>query len=72
VSAAAKAAAEAHTNLNIFAAVVSLMDGGHVYGPSADSAAQTARKIVQLCKAEQRKQLLIYDKNIAAVKKGTK
>lgn len=65
---AAKAAAEAHTNLNIFAAVMSLMEGGHVYGPDAGSAATTARKIIQLCKAEQQKQLVIYDKNIAALK----
>lgn len=64
----AKAAAEAHTNLNIFAAVMSLMEGGHVYGPDAGSAATTARKIIRLCLAEQQKQLMIYDKNITALK----
>lgn len=56
------AAAHAHSNLNIFAAIVSILEGGHIYGPGAGSACRTADKIITLCKAEQARQLAAYDK----------
>lgn len=53
-------AVRAHTNLSTFACVVSLLEGGHVYGgnPRTDRAAQ---KIINLCIAEQQKLLRDYD-----------
>jgi hypothetical protein len=54
-------AAHAHTNLNVFASIISLLEGGHVYGPGAGSAQRTADKIIALCKAETARQLAIYD-----------
>lgn len=62
----ASAAARAHTNLNTFGAVVAILEGGCVYGPNA-----TADMIIKLCKAEQHKQLRIYDRHVAAIAKGT-
>jgi hypothetical protein len=56
------AAAHAHSNLNIFAAVVSILEGGHIYGPGAGSANMTAAMIIELCKAEQARQLDAYDR----------
>ena len=52
-----RCAAEHHTNLTIFAAVVSLMEGGHLYGSSPH---KTAEKIISLCKKEQQRQLKLY------------
>jgi hypothetical protein len=53
-----KAAAEAHTNLNVFASIVSILEGGHLYGCYSDRAAQ---RIIEICKAEQSKCLARYD-----------
>lgn len=71
-SQAAKLAAEAHSNLNLFASVLALMESGLVYGNSGDSQGVTARKIIALCKAETRKQLTVYDRHIAAIRVGKK
>lgn len=57
-------AARAHTNLNTFAAVVAVLEGGCVYGDNA-----TARKIIALAQAEQRRQLRIHDKHTEAASK---
>lgn len=54
-----KEAAEAHTNLNVFASVVSILEGGHLYGATSDRAAQ---RIIELCKAEQSKCLAQFDR----------
>jgi chorismate mutase len=63
-----KEAAEAHTNLNVFASVVSILEGGHLYGATNDRAAQ---RIIELCKAEQAKCLVRYDRaREAATKSG--
>jgi len=56
-----KAAAEAHTNLNVFATVVSILEGGHLYGATSDRAAQ---RIIELCKAEQSKCLARFDRAV--------
>lgn len=61
---AAKAAAHAHTDLNTFAAVVSLLEGGHLYRSSSYGAAE---RIITICKKEQDKALREYDRHIAAV-----
>lgn len=52
-------AARAHTNLNVFASVVSILEGGHLYGATSDRAAQ---RIIELCKAEQAKCLARFDR----------
>lgn len=52
-------AAEARCNLHAFAAVVTLLEGGHVTGHRAGEA---AAKIIKLAKAEQQRQLAEYDK----------
>lgn len=52
-----RAAITAHTNLNVFAAVVAILEGGVIYG--GDNAA--ARKIIAICKKEQERQLAKFD-----------
>lgn len=49
----------AHANLNIFSAVIALMESGCVYGDN-----NTARRIVALAKAETQRQLKRMDKGI--------
>lgn len=60
---AAKMAAKAHTDLNVFAAVVCILEGGNIYLPESKAA---AAKIIRLCHAEQRKRLRDYDAAVAA------
>ncbi|MBD8540906.1 hypothetical protein IFU00_01265 [Oxalobacteraceae sp. CFBP 8761] len=55
----------AKSNLNIFGAVVALLEGGTVSG--GDNAAK--RKIIEICHKEQQRQLKIMDKAVAAVNK---
>lgn len=52
-------ASQAHTNLNMFAAVAEMLEGGCIYG--VGTAPDTAQKIVKLCRKEQQNQLRIYD-----------
>lgn len=56
-----KAAAQAHTDLNIFAAVVALMENSLV---SADCHI-TEQRIVKLCRAEMQRCLARYDQEMA-------
>jgi hypothetical protein len=56
-------AAHAHTNLNAFAVVARIMEGGFLYG----SDNKAARKIIAICEAEQRRQLNLFDKAMAKV-----
>lgn len=60
-----KAAMDAHCNLNIFAAIVAILEGGTIYG--GENAA--AKKIIAICQAEQQRQLKLQDKAIAALNK---
>ncbi len=54
-------AAGAHTNLNIFAAVVTLLEGGHLYGAN-DALGDTAQnRIIRICQSEQARWLRKYD-----------
>lgn len=64
---AARAAAEAHTNLTMFASVVSLLDGGHIYGPPPAS----VQTIIRLCHREQQRYLRAYDEAIAKLASKT-
>ncbi len=54
-----------HSTLNAFASVVNLLEGGVIYDPDAQ---ETARKIINLCLAEQSRQLRRFDQ---ARKKAT-
>ena len=51
---------QAHTNLNIFATIEAILEGGVVY--PVGTANTTAQKIIRLCSAERGKQLRLYDK----------
>lgn len=57
-----RAAAEAHTNLNVFASIVSILEGGHLYGATSD---RTAQRIIEICQAEERRCLARYDRAVA-------
>ena len=59
-----KEACQAHTNLNTFAAVISILEGGHLYGAFSDAAAQ---KIIRICQQEQARCLTRYDAAVAAL-----
>ena len=61
-SKSAKQAAEALSDLNSFAIVVSILEGSHIHAASQDA----ARKIIQICKTEQQKLLRQYDLSIKA------
>lgn len=51
-------AANALSDLNVFAIVVSILEGGHTHSPSYKAAA----RIIAICKAEQQKRLREYDR----------
>lgn len=53
-----KIAAENHSDLNIFSAVIALMENGLVY--TRDSQ-RTADRIVKICQAELQRKLRKYD-----------
>ena len=53
-------AARAHTNLNTFAYIVTLLEGGHLYGDA--KANKAANEIIAICKREQARWLRGYDK----------
>ena len=61
---AAKDAAYALTNLNLFVSLQTLLEGGHLY-PSYN---ETAEKIIKLCKAETQRQIRAYDRAIRRYK----
>lgn len=64
--AAIKAAAEALSDLNTFAIVVSTLEGGHLHAPSYAG----AERIIAICKREQDKRLREYDSAVAKAAGG--
>jgi len=52
-------ACNAHTNLVVFASVVSILEGGNVLGGVDSNAA--AQKIIDICKDEQQRLLAVHD-----------
>ena len=58
-----RAAMDAHSNLNIFAAIAAILEGGVIYG--GDNAA--AKKIIGICLKEQQRLLTLQDKAVAAI-----
>lgn len=57
----AKEYSDAHVRLNVFYAVIGLLEGGTMPGGS-NSANATAEKIIAMCKGEAQKQLRIHDR----------
>ena len=57
-----KAAARAHTDLNIFYGIIALLEGGLI-SSAGDRAAQ---RIIEICKRQGAKSLALYDKAIAS------
>lgn len=55
-------AAWAHTNLNMFDAVISLLEGGHLYGTGSQ---ESVDRIISICRMETAKQLRLYDRHAA-------
>lgn len=60
----ARLAMEAHSNLNIYHAIVAILEGGCLYGARE----KTAQKIIALCKAEGFKELKIMDAALEKLK----
>lgn len=58
--------AAAMANLNTFGAVVSLLEGGHLYGPSAHFQ-HAADTIIRIAKRQMSKELKRYDAAMNAV-----
>ena len=52
----------AHSHLNLYGAIQGMLESGCLYGSDNGSAKQTAQKIIDLCKAEQQRQLTKMDK----------
>lgn len=61
-----KRAAQAHTDLNVFASIVSILEGGHIY---MSESKEVAAKIIRICHAEQQSWLRDYDAAVAAATK---
>lgn len=55
-----ESAAEALSDLNTFAIVVSILEGGHVHAPSYAG----AQRIINICQREQAKRLREYDRAV--------
>lgn len=59
---AIKIAAEELSDLNTFAIVISILEGGHVHAPSYADAA----RIIRICKKAAQKRLCGYDRALDA------
>jgi hypothetical protein len=51
-------AAQHHSDLNVFHAILAILEGGVVYSQSGRVAAE---RIIKLCKEENQKQVRLYD-----------
>jgi len=57
---AAKAAADAHTNLNTWGAVIALLEGGLLYGPTR----HPVDRVIAIAKREQQRYLSTFDREL--------
>ena len=55
-------AVEAHTDLNIFRAIKTILEGGSVHSQKGKRAAE---KIIKICDAQMLAQIKIYDAEVA-------
>lgn len=65
--AAMQRAAEAHSNISAFQAVVALLEGGLVYGGGKSS--RVAARIIKVCQAQCQHELQNFDREMAYVAK---
>jgi hypothetical protein len=63
----AKAAMNAQTNLSMFGAVQALMENSLLIGPSDQRGDASSARIIAICRAEMRHQLIRMDKAEAAI-----
>ena len=54
-------AAHALADLNTFASIVTILEGGHIYMPSSYAAVE---KIIKICRREQQKRLGEHDRAV--------
>jgi len=54
---------EHHANLNLWAAVVTLLESGGLYGGD-ETQNRLRNKVIDLCKAEQQRQLRLMDRAV--------
>ena len=63
-------AAQAMAKVYVFYAVIGALENGTISG--GDSASKSAQKIIAICKAESGRQLTIYDREVAAIRRALK
>ncbi|HZH10604.1 MAG TPA: hypothetical protein VEZ24_09550 [Microvirga sp.] len=63
-------AAEALTNLTVYGSIVSILEGGTLYGNGSDIEGPR-QQIIKICKREQQKWLRKYDAATALLSKGS-
>ena len=52
-----KEATQAHTNLNVWGSIVTILEGGHIYGGRHEVAGQ----VIEMCKQQTEAELDIYE-----------
>jgi hypothetical protein len=62
-------AADSKSNLNVFYALIAILEGGCILGESANKA---AAQIIKICKAEAHRQLGVYDVAVAMLESKIK
>lgn len=62
-----KKAMHAHTDLTVFGAVIAILEGGCLYSPSSNTAAQ---QIINICQQEQQRHIRVVDAAMARQGKG--
>lgn len=63
----ARRAAYAHSDLNTFGSIVTILEGGHLYMNRSEAA---AKAIIAICKRQQQACLEIYDDAVTDSKGG--
>lgn len=61
-------AAQALSDLNTFAIIVSTIEGGHLHSPSYAG----GERIIRICKSEEQKRLREYDRALARAQRRAK
>lgn len=68
---AVRRAAEAHSDLNVFAAITTILEGGHIYN-SDEVTLRSVDRILKICRDQQQRCLREYDLACALASKGQK
>ena len=59
-----KDAAEAHSNLTVYGAVISILEGGCIHGGRY----KDSNRIIKIAKEAMQKELILYDAAVAMIK----